>query len=143
MCYFKKQYVKNRFILNVITTIIIYGVLFTSAITEAFGETPSVNFIIGEWVRSDGDYILDVQDIRPDNSVVARYLNPANINVSEALISEWNGLLKLFIKLKDKGYPGSTYTLYYYEQKDALVGFYYQAAIGKTFEVVFLRNPMN
>jgi len=50
--------------------------------------------------------------------------------------------LKLFIKLQDKGYPASTYTLYYYAEKDALAGFYYQAAIGQTFKVVFFRKKV-
>jgi hypothetical protein len=31
-------------------------------------------------------------------------------------------------------------TKYYYAGKDALAGFHYQAAIEKTFEVVFLRK---
>jgi hypothetical protein len=44
------------------------------------------------------------------------------------------------VKLEDKGYPGSTYTLYYYAEKDALVGYYYQAAMNKTFKVIFLRK---
>jgi len=52
------------------------------------------------------------------------------------------GFVKLFIKLQDKGDPGSTYTLYYYPEKDALAGFYYQAAIGQTFEVIFLRKKV-
>jgi hypothetical protein len=52
----------------------------------------------------------------------------------------WKGLIKLFIKLQDKGYQGSTYTLYYYAEKDALAGFYYQANMDQTFEVVFLRK---
>jgi len=52
------------------------------------------------------------------------------------------GLVKLFIKLQDKGYPGSTYTLYYYPEKDAMAGFYYQAAVGQTYEVVFWRKKV-
>ena len=50
--------------------------------------------------------------------------------------------MKLFIKLQDKGCSGATYTLYYYPGKDALAGFYYQAAIGQTFEVIFLRKKV-
>jgi hypothetical protein len=38
------------------------------------------------------------------------------------------------------GADGSTYRLYYFAKKDALVGFYYQAVIDKTFEVIFLRK---
>ena len=53
-------------------------------------------------------------------------------------------MVKLFVKLQDKGYPGSTYTLYYFEEKDALAGFYFQATMGQTYEVVFTRKkPTN
>jgi len=51
-----------------------------------------------------------------------------------------NSLLKLFIKFQDKDYEGSTYTLYYIAEKDALMGYYYQAFMDRTYEVVFLRK---
>jgi hypothetical protein len=73
-------------------------------------------------------------------SVDAAYFNPNPIHVAEADVSMWKGLKKLFIKLKGKGYPGSTYTLYYFEEKDALAGFYFQAQTGQTFEVIFVRR---
>lgn len=103
-------------------------------------EQPDLKVFIGEWIRPDGGYVIRISDIKPDGSVDAGYFNPNVINVTEASISEWKGLLKLFIKLEDEGYPGSTYTLYYYAEKDALAGFYYQAAIKQTFEVVFMRK---
>jgi hypothetical protein len=43
--------------------------------------------------------------------------------------------------MQDKGYTGSTYTLYYYAEKDALAGFYYQAAMDQTFKVAVFRKP--
>lgn len=106
----------------------------------ASAEQPDFVVIAGKWVRPDGGYIIQVRDIKPDGSVDVGYFNPGEINVAEAKVSEWKGLVKLFIKLDDEGYPGSTYTLYYYAEKDALAGFYYQAAMGQTFEVVFLRK---
>jgi len=33
-----------------------------------------------------------------------------------------------------------TYTLFYYHEKDALAGVYYQAAVGRTYDVVFVRK---
>jgi hypothetical protein len=69
------------------------------------------------------------------------YFNPAKINVAAASVSYWKGLVKLFINLQDKGYPGSTYTLYYYAEKDVMVGFYYQVVMKQTYEVVFTRKP--
>jgi hypothetical protein len=95
---------------------------------------------IGRWVRSDGGYVIHVREVKPDGSVVAGYFNPKEIHVSEARVSVWKGFNKLFIKLEDKGYPGSTYKLYYYAEKDQLAGFYYQAVDKETFEVLFIRK---
>lgn len=103
-------------------------------------DTLDFKVIEGKWIRPDGGYVIHVRNIGLDGTVDADYFNPGKINVSEAEVSEFKGLVKLFIKLKDKGYPGSTYTLYYYEKKGALAGFYYQATVKKTFEVVFIRK---
>ena len=133
---------KNHFKIVVILIILALAVFPRDAETAASEEKPDFKVIIGEWVRSDGGYIVRVRDVNPDGSVDAGYFNPAKINISEANVSLWKGFVKLFIKLQDKGYPGSTYTLYYYPEKDALAGFYYQAAIEQTFEVIFLRKKV-
>ena len=96
--------------------------------------------LVGEWGRLDGGYVIQVRAVRKDGSVDVGYFNPKEINIAEAKVTKWKGLNKLFIKLQDEGYPGSTYTLYYYAEKDALAGFYYQAAMQQTFEVVFIRK---
>ena len=96
--------------------------------------------LVGEWIRLDGGYVIQVREVKTDGSVDVGYFNPKEINIAEAKVSEWKGLNKLLIKLQDEGYPGSTYTLYYYAEKDALAGFYYQAAMKQTFEVVFTRK---
>jgi len=131
---------KNYFKIVVTLFILALAVFSRDAETAASEEKPDFNVIIGEWVRSDGGYIIRVWDVNPDGSVDAGYFNPAKINMAEANVSLWKGFVKLFIKLQDKGYPGSTYNLYYYPEKDALAGFYYQAAIGQTYKVVFLRK---
>ena len=46
---------------------------------------------------------------------------------------------KVEIELRDTGYPGSSYTLLYDPDKDALLGFYYQAVQKQNFDVVFVR----
>ena len=124
----------------ILVTILLCAVYFSTGETAISAEQPDMKIIIGEWVRPDGGYILRVMDIKPDASIDVVYFNPEEINIVEANVSIWKGLVKLFIKLQDKGYPGSTYTLYYYAEKDALAGFYYQAAMGQTFKVVFLRK---
>ncbi len=103
-------------------------------------KKPDFKVIIGDWIRQDGGYVIRVEKIEPDGSVDAGYYNPNQINIAEAKVSLWKGYVKLFIKLQDKGYPGSTYTLYYYAEKDALAGFYYQAHLKQTFEVIFIRK---
>ncbi len=133
---------KNYFKIGIIVIILAWAVSFQDAKTAASAEKPDFKVIIGEWVRPDGGYIVRVQDVNPDGSVDAGYFNPGKINIAEANVFLWKGLVKLFIKLQDKGYPGSTYTLYYYPEKDALAGFYYQAATGQTYEVVFLRKKV-
>ena len=113
-----------------------------TASETAAAEKPDFKVIIGEWIRPDGGYIIRVRGINLDGSVDARYYNPNEIHIAEANVSIWKGLVKLLIKLQDKGYPGSTYTLYYYAEKDALAGFYYQAEMDQTFKVVFLRKKV-
>ena len=128
--------------ISILVTILLCAGFFPTAETAAPAESPDMKIIIGEWVRPDGGYIIRVRDVNLDGSVDAGYFNPGEINIAEANVSLWKGLVKLSIKLQDKGYPGSTYTLYYYAEKDALAGFYYQAAMGQTFKVVFLRKEV-
>ena len=134
----QKNYVK----MGIIVIILAWAVFLQDAKTAVSAEKHDFKVIIGEWVRPDGGYIVRVRDINPDGSVDAGYFNPGKINIAEANVSLRKGLVKLFIKLQDRGYPGSTYTLYYYPEKDALAGFYYQAAIGQTYEVIFWRKKV-
>ncbi len=133
---------KKSLKIAILVSILLCVVCFPAAEKAVSAEQPDLKVIIGEWIRSDGGYIIRVRSIDIDSSVDAGYFNPGKINIAEANVSMWKGLVKLFIKLRDKGYPGSTYTLYYYAEKDALAGFYYQAAIGQTFKVVFLRKKV-
>jgi len=132
----QKRHFKTHIIIIILTCVF----CFQKAEPAAASKKLDLKVIIGEWVRPDGGYVIRVRDVGPDGSVDAGYFNPNEINIAEARVSLWKGLVKLFIKMQDKGYPGSTYTLYYYSEKDALAGFYYQAAMQQTFEVVFLRK---
>ncbi len=108
--------------------------------SEPLPDPETQGKFIGHWIRPDGGYVIYVREVRPDGSVDAGYFNPKEIHITEANVSVWKGFNQLFIKLEDKGYPGSTYTLYYYAEKDQLAGFYYSAAVKKTFEVLFRRK---
>ncbi len=101
---------------------------------------PGYGIITGEWQRTDGGYLIRISDVQANGQAKVEYFNPSPIHIAQAAISTEKNLLKLFIKFQDKGYEGSTYTLFYYTEKDALVGFYYQAVMDKTFEVIFTRK---
>jgi hypothetical protein len=96
--------------------------------------------LIGDWVRPDGGYVISIRRIAPDGRAEAAYLNPRPINVSRAEASVAGDSAKLFIELRDAGYPGSTYELFHDPRSDRLAGVYFQAAIGQRFDVVFVRK---
>jgi hypothetical protein len=102
----------------------------------------SLNFkvIAGQWARIDGSYTLQVEDITSEGAVNVRYFNPGEIHVAESQVGTQEGRIKLFVKLHDKGYPDCTYTLFYYPEEDVLAGIYYQAAVDRTYEVIFVRK---
>ncbi|MGB9440491.1 MAG: hypothetical protein WCB15_21270, partial [Desulfobacterales bacterium] len=71
--------------------------------------------------------MIEISKIYPDGKVDAAYFNPQSIHVSRSTVSEKDGIIELFIELQGKGYPGSTYTLKYNPEYDAMVGIYFQA----------------
>jgi hypothetical protein len=95
--------------------------------------------LIGRWQRTDGGYIIEIRSIAPDGKITAGYFNPYSINVEQAQASMQKDHIKVEVKLRDVGYPGSAYTLVYAPDKDALFGYYYHAVSGQNFEVVFIR----
>mgnify|MGYP006944226255 CR=1 FL=1 len=114
--------------------------LMQMAAGAAVAQPLDFKVIAGKWARIDGNYTLRVDNIQSDGTADVSYFNPGSIHVAESRVSAREGRIRLFVKLQDKGYPGSTYTLYYYFEKDVLVGDYYQAALDRTFEVVFVRK---
>jgi len=123
----------------------VYGLLNRSA-TETTAtvpqkkETPDFDKLVGNWVRPDGGYVIEISKIYPDGKVDAAYFNPRSIHVSRSTVSEKDGLIELFIELQGQGYPGSTYTLKYNPEYDAMVGIYFQAVIQQPFDVIFQRK---
>lgn len=96
--------------------------------------------LLGNWLRTDSDYRLQISKVNEDNFLVANYFNPNPINIGKANWEERYGNLKIFIELRDVNYPGSTYTLNYLPDRDILAGEYYQAVEGLTFYVEFNRK---
>ena len=99
-----------------------------------------LNRIAGKWLRPDGGYVLELSDVKPDGKLRAAYFNPRPINVAKAEWRNMAGRIQVFIELRDVNYPGSTYTLIYDSEKDIFEGYYFQAVMKQTFEVVFERT---
>ena len=96
--------------------------------------------LVGRWQRLDGDYVLTIQSIASDGRVTAAYSNPGPINVGSAVARKTAGELSLRVELRDRGYPGSYYTLTYDVGRDMLVGVYHHLGINENFDVVFQRR---
>ena len=95
--------------------------------------------LVGRWLRHDGGYTIAIKDVSKGGALSATYFNPNPINVEVARFSHEGAKLKVFIKLQDKGYPGSTYDLVYNPENDVLVGTYFMAASRQKFPVGFQR----
>ena len=93
----------------------------------------------GRWRRPDGGYVIDIKAIDSTGKVDASYYNPNPIRVSKAEVTKEGDTTKVFIELRDTGYPGCAYTLTYDLKTDQLRGVYFQAAIQQNFDVVFFR----
>jgi hypothetical protein len=107
--------------------------------TSQFTKKINEQHLIGRWVRPDGGYVLELKEIRKDGTLKAAYFNPRSIKVFKA---EWNrkqGVITIFVELRDVNYPGSKYSLKYDPKTDRLKGTYFQAVHGETYDVEFVR----
>jgi hypothetical protein len=112
----------------------------TSAPAPAPPAASSFEKLVGRWQREDGGYILDVRSISPEGKADAAYYNPNPITVARAEALHEGDALTLFVELRGANYPGSTYRLVYDAARDTLVGTYFQALQGQTFDVTFVRR---
>ena len=117
--------------------------------SEPRSEAPSVDTestpaafrpLLDDWVRPDGGYVLSVTAIAEDGTATVGYFNPRPINVGSAEARLKDGVPGLFVELRDRNYPGSTYTLAYDAEGDQLVGIYFQAVQRASSDGVFLRK---
>ena len=95
--------------------------------------------LLGRWQRADGGYVIEIRHIQADGCMEAGYFNPRPINVAQAQASVHGDKIKIKLELRDKGYPGSAYTLIYAVDRDILIGYYYHAPSRQNIDVVFLR----
>jgi hypothetical protein len=96
--------------------------------------------LLGEWVRADGGYLLNIRRVRTSGRLEATYHNPRPINVETAELRRDGNNVGVFIEMRDVGYPGSYYELVYNEEEDTLSGKYFQATQQTMYEVVFVRQ---
>ena len=102
--------------------------------------TVDKNLLTGNWTRTDAPYQIRIFELREDGSMQVGYFNPKSIHVGKANWISADGVLKIYIELRDENYPGSNYTLMYYPDKDVLTGNYFQAVEGTTYDVGFTRT---
>jgi hypothetical protein len=95
--------------------------------------------LVGQWVRSDGGYVLELKKVNKDGSLHAAYFNPRRINVFRAELRNTKGTVTILVELRDINYPGSKYRLQYEAASDRLKGTYYQALENRTYDVEFVR----
>jgi hypothetical protein len=95
--------------------------------------------LLGRWLRPDGGYVLELRSVDTNGLFSASYLNPNPIHVERAEALTENGRVKLTVLLRDTGYPGCIYTLFYDEKADELTGRYYQAAMRESYDIGFTR----
>lgn len=96
--------------------------------------------LLGSWVRTDSPYEIRILEVRSDGNILAGYFNPSSINVGRANWSKSDAVLSLYVELQDRNYPGSNYVLRYLPDQDVLMGKYFQAVEGATYDVAFSRK---
>jgi hypothetical protein len=104
-----------------------------------WGEREGFETLIGRWLRPDGGYILEIRSVDPSGKIDGQYLNPRPINIAKAKATRDGSKLNVLVELRAPNYPGSTYTLGYDREQDQLRGIYFQAALGQSFDVYFVR----
>jgi hypothetical protein len=110
----------------------------SSRAPEAHDAEVDLQRLVGDWRRPDGGYVLRVRSVAADGTVDAAYLNPKPVGISMARASSLQGSATLFVEFDDVNYRGSTYELVHVPDRNILHGSYFQAALGQTFEVVFV-----
>jgi len=98
------------------------------------------SILVGDWIRTDAEYRITISELPDDGTIKAGYFNPNPINIGKAGWIFSDGVIKIYIELRDENYPGSNYNLVYYPEKDLLAGKYFQAVEGVTYDVGFFRK---
>ena len=138
-------------LLNIPYVIMIFFIAFTFTLTSCGNEkTPPPDIpkvevdpgkLTGRWLRPDGGYIIEILNVHDEGTLEAAYYNPNPINIARAEWKVEDNRLRIYIKFDDVNYPGSTYTLDYFPDRDLLIGAYFQAVQQQSYYVEFIRQP--
>lgn len=93
--------------------------------------------LIGSWMRNDGNYTIKIDKVKDQGYLSASYFNPSPIHTDKTTYKVEDDSLKVHMLLNDTNYPKCTYDLIYNEEKQMLLGQYYQATSGQTYNVMF------
>jgi hypothetical protein len=93
----------------------------------------------GRWLRPDGGYVLEFRSIDSAGRIKAFYYNPRPVNVATARVQNRGSTVRVYVELRDQGYPGSYYDLVFDPQKDQMTGNYFQAVQQANYPVMFVR----
>jgi hypothetical protein len=94
----------------------------------------------GKWLRTDGDYMIEIFSVLEAGRLNAAYFNPGPINVGKSTWKISEGIIIVEVELQDVNYPGSKYTLVYNKKNDCLEGNYFQAVQRINYDVVLVRS---
>jgi hypothetical protein len=133
----KKRSSPRRWPLIAVMIVVVVGIV--SAIVLVQGERGGFKTLNGRWLRLDGGNIFEIRAVDPSGKIDGLYFNPRPINIAKAEATRDGSKLNVFFELRAPNYPGSTYTLIYDPKQDQLRGTYFQAALGQTFDVYFVR----
>lgn len=100
---------------------------------------PAFDKLTGLWQRPDGGYLIEIRCVGPGGKMDAAYFNPRPINVAKAEAYQNGATITVFIELRDRNYPGSTYNMQYDPVFDRLMGTYYHAVQKVAYGVEFVR----
>jgi hypothetical protein len=116
------------------------GVAAESAPQTKETHSTEVRALVGRWVRTDAYYVIEIRPAKDGGALEVGYYNPNPINVGRAEFTDSVAGPVVTVELRDVNYPGSTYILTYDRTRDALIGTYFQAVQGTTFDVAFIRQ---
>ena len=124
----------------IIAAVLIIGSVAGFVLFHLASKPADYKHLVGQWVRQDGGYVLDIKSISLDGKIEMAYLNPRPINVLKAQADTKKGKIELLIELRDRNYPGNYYTLTFDSQSDRLIGVYHHLGIGQNFDIFFSRK---